>query len=189
MTSERLPLKGLPRPPIANKLMRLLWKICAFTLFRPTPTPLHAWRRQILRFFGAKIGARAVIYPSARIWAPWNLEVATDATIGWDCELYNVATIRIGREAIISQYAYLCTATHDLRNEFQLMVAPIVVEPDAWIAAGAFVGPGVTVGEGAVVGARCVAIRPVESWSIVAGNPARTVGTRPKTARNVLHGH
>lgn len=174
-------------PSSANKLARLAWQIGYFALFRFTPTPLHGWRRQVLRLFGGKIGSGAVIYPSARIWAPWNLEVAADATVGWDCELYNVAAIRIGREAIVSQHSYLCTATHDLRNEFQLLAAPIDIGANAWIAAGAFVGPGVGVGEGAVVGARCVVTRSIQAWTIMVGNPARPAGTRPSTARNALH--
>jgi putative colanic acid biosynthesis acetyltransferase WcaF len=55
---------------------------------------------------------------------------------------------------------------------------PIVVEDQAWVCADAFVGPGVTVGEGAVVGARAVAVSDVESWTVVAGNPARVLGER-----------
>lgn len=181
------PLQYFARPSLANRLARLAWKIGYFSLFRFTPTPLHGWRRQVLRLFGAKIGSRVVIYPSARIWAPWKLEVEDEVTIGWDCELYNVATIRIGHGAIVSQHGYLCTASHDLRNQFQLMAAPINIEVKAWIAADAFVGPGVVVGEGAVVGARCVVTRSVEAWSIVAGNPASVIGYRPMTARNSLH--
>ena len=181
------PLRILARPSLANKLARFAWQIGYFAIFRFSPRPFNAWRRQILRLSGAKIGSRAVIYPSARIWAPWNLEVADDATVGWECELYNVAPIRIGREAIVSQYAFICTATHDMRDEFQLMAAPIDIGQNAWVAAGAFVGPGVSVGEGAIVGARCVVTRSVESWAIMAGNPARPVGTRPPTARNRLH--
>lgn len=180
-------LQRLAPPSLANKLARLVWLIGYVTLFRFTPTPLHGWRRQILRLFGAKIGSGAVIYPSVRIWAPWNLEVAADATVGWDCELYNVTAVRIGRKAIISQYAYICSATHDFRDEFQLMVSPIDIGANAWIATGAFVGPGVTVGEGAVVGAHCVLTRSIEAWAIVAGNPARSVGSRPATAQNALH--
>jgi putative colanic acid biosynthesis acetyltransferase WcaF len=40
------------------------------------------------------------------------------------------------------------------------------------------VGPGVSVGAGAVVAARAVAVRDVEAWTVVAGNPARPVGVR-----------
>lgn len=177
----------LPRPSLANKSARFLWLICYFGVFRFTPIQLHAWRRYVLRVFGARIGSGALIYPSVKIWAPWNLEVASDATVGWGCELYNVDVIRIGREAVVSQYAYVCTSTHDFRNEFQLMAAPIDIGANAWIAAGAFIGPGVSVGEGAVVGARCVAFRSVEPWSVVVGNPAQPVGTRPATGRNALH--
>jgi putative colanic acid biosynthesis acetyltransferase WcaF len=180
-------LHYVSRPSSFNKLARFAWQIGYLALFRFTPTPFHGWRRLVLRLFGAKIGYRAVIYPSVRIWAPWKLEIADDATIGWNCEIYNVAANRIGREAIISQRSYLCTATHDLRDQFQLMVAPIDVAVNAWVAADAYLGPGVTVGEGAVVGARSVVTRSVEAWSIVAGNPARPVGNRPTTARNALH--
>ncbi len=187
MKQAHQPLRHLARPSLANKLARLAWLIGYCLLFRFTPAPLHGWRRQVLKLFGAKVGSRAVIYPSARIWAPWNLEVADDATVGWDCELYNVAVIRLGPKAIVSQHSYLCTATHDFRNEFQLMAAPINIEANAWIAASAFVGPGVTVGEGAVVGARCVVTRSIEARAIVAGNPAHQVGARPATARNALH--
>ena len=38
--------------------------------------------------------------------------------------------------------------------------------------------PGVVVGEGAVVGAASVVVRDVAAWSVVAGNPAKPVGSR-----------
>lgn len=186
--SLRRGLRYFERPSVANKLTRLCWQITYFALFRFTPTPLHGWRRQILRSFGARVGSRVAIYPSARIWAPWRLEVADGATIGWDCEIYNVDMVRIGRDAIVSQHSYLCTATHDVRDQFQLAAGPIEIRDNVWVASAAFLGPGVTVGEGAIVGARGVVTRSIESWSIVAGNPARAIGRRPITARNVLHG-
>jgi acetyltransferase-like isoleucine patch superfamily enzyme len=37
------------------------------------------------------------------------------------------------------------------------------------------------VGEGAVVGARGVVVRSVAPWTVVAGNPARPVGSRAPT--------
>lgn len=181
------PCVRIPRPSAKNKAARLLWSIAYFTMFRFSPVPLHAWRRLLLRLFGAKIGQGAVIYPSARVWAPWTLRVEDGATIGWNCELYNVAPIRIGKRAIVSQYAYLCTASHDIRSDFQLMAAPIEIGADAWVAAGAFAGPGASIGEGAVVGARAVVTRSIPAWTIAAGNPAKCIGPRPKSARNDLH--
>lgn len=59
-----------------NKFMRAVWGLVWLGLYRPSPVPLHAWRRFLLRLFGAKIGAGAHPYPSSRIWAPWNLVMA-----------------------------------------------------------------------------------------------------------------
>jgi putative colanic acid biosynthesis acetyltransferase WcaF len=46
------------------------------------------------------------------------------------------------------------------------------------VCADAFVGPGVTVGEGAVVAARAVAVKDIDDWMIVAGNPAQSIKRR-----------
>ena len=35
-----------------NKLGRLVWQLVWLTLYRPSPTPLHAWRCWLLRLFG-----------------------------------------------------------------------------------------------------------------------------------------
>jgi putative colanic acid biosynthesis acetyltransferase WcaF len=59
-----------------------------------------------------------------------------------------------------------------------LLKPPIVIRDAAWICADAFIGPDVTIGEGAVVGARAVVVKDVEPWTVVAGNPARTIKRR-----------
>ena len=178
-----------PPPSISNKLARAAWSVVRVLLFRPTPAPLHAWRRLLLRSFGARIGDRVAVYPSAIIWAPWNLTIDEGATIGGDAIFYNVDRITIGKYGIISQGAHLCTASHahDSVN-FELVTAPIHIEEEAWIAAEAFVGPGVTISKAAVVGARAVVVRSVDERSIVAGNPARVIGRRAIEGRNRLQG-
>lgn len=94
-----------------------------------------------------------------------------------DC--YNIACVVIETDAVVSQYAFLCTGSHDYEDEsFPLISAPIVVGREAWIAAAAYIGPGVTVGEGAVVAARAAVVRNIASWTVVAGNPAREVKKR-----------
>jgi putative colanic acid biosynthesis acetyltransferase WcaF len=59
-----------------------------------------------------------------------------------------------------------------------LVIAPIVIESEAWVAADVFVGPGVKIGEGAVIGARSTVMNDVEPWSVVVGSPARKRGIR-----------
>jgi len=45
-----------------------------------------------------------------------------------------------------------------------------------WIGAGAIILPGVHIGRGAIVSAGSVVFRNVPPFTVVAGNPARTVG-------------
>jgi len=86
----------------------------------------------VLRCFGAKIGAGVHPYPSARIWAPWNLRLDRDSCLANGVDCYCVAPVHIGAGAIISQYSYLCTASHDYSDPlFPLISAPIWVKPMA----------------------------------------------------------
>jgi putative colanic acid biosynthesis acetyltransferase WcaF len=158
----------------ANQLMRILWRVVWLFAYRPSPTVFHAWRRFLLRVFGAKIANDAYPHPSVKIWAPWNLEMGSLSCLGPDVDCYSVDSVVIGSRATVSQYSFLCTATHEYRIPNRPVVtSPIVICERAWIAADAFIGPGVTIGEGAVVGARSSVYRDVEPWTVVAGNPAR----------------
>ena len=101
------------------------------------------------------------------------------SAIGEHAFIYNLGPIRVGSQVTISQRAHLCAGTHDYSDPtLPLLKPPIEIRDQAWICADAFVGPGVTVGEGAVVGARAVAMRDVEPWHVVAGNPAKFIKIR-----------
>jgi putative colanic acid biosynthesis acetyltransferase WcaF len=168
-------------PPFSlhNKIYRVLWKAVWLFLFRPTPRPFHAWRCLLLRTFGAKLGEAVRPYPSARIWAPWNLEMGDYSCLSEDVDCYCVDKIRIGPHATVSQYSFLCTASHDHRDPgMPLVTAPITIGERAWIAADVFVAPGVTIGDGAVVTARSSVFSDIDSWTVAAGNPAKSVKKR-----------
>src|SRR5690606_9190408 len=128
---------------------------------------------------GAKIGKNANIYASAKIWAPWNLEIGKFSGLGPGVDCYNQGKIIIGDHCNISQKTYLCASTHDFTaSNFPLVLRPIEIKDQVWIAADAFIGPGVSIGEGAVVGARTAVFRDVEKWSVVGGNPAKFIKKR-----------
>jgi putative colanic acid biosynthesis acetyltransferase WcaF len=162
-----------------NRLARLAWQLVWLLLFRPTPPPLHAWRCWLLRCFGARIAAGCHVYSDARIWAPWNLVMATKACIGPRVICYSMAPIQLGERVVISQGAHLCTGSHDYTStSFKLFAKPITIGSDAWICTEAFVGPGVQIGEGAVIGARAVAMRSQPAWMVCTGNPANPIKPR-----------
>jgi putative colanic acid biosynthesis acetyltransferase WcaF len=162
-----------------NKLIRLLWGLTSAITFRPFPRSMFLWRRLLLRCFGAKIGKNVRVYGSARIYYPPNLHLADNVVIGPDVDCYCVAPIEIQANSMISQYAYLCAATHDYTlPQLPLIAKPILVKSDAWVCAAAFIGPGVTIGQGSVVGARACVFKDVPQWTVVAGNPAKEIKKR-----------
>lgn len=165
---------------LSNKLHRLWWNVCCLIFFRPFPGPIFKkWRIFVLKCFGAKIGHGCAVNSSTKIWAPWHLETGQYTAIGSEARIYNPGKIKLGSKCVISQGAYLCTASHDVTNPLNpLITAPIVIEDQAWVAAEAFVGMGVTIGQGAVVGARAAVFKDVEPWTIVGGNPARPIKKR-----------
>ncbi|PSH04005.1 MAG: putative colanic acid biosynthesis acetyltransferase [Acidobacteria bacterium] len=162
-----------------NRLLRFLWGIVYALLFRTSPRPMHAWRNFLLRCFGATIGPNSHIYPTARIWAPWNLICEENATIADDVVVYNPLAVRLGSHAILSQQAYLCGATHDYEDpEFPLISFPITLGPYSWVCARATVQPGVNIGEGAILALASVATRDLEPWTVYGGIPARKIKMR-----------
>jgi putative colanic acid biosynthesis acetyltransferase WcaF len=172
------PLEG-PSFTLGNRLARLSWHVVWLLLFRPSPAPLHLWRRWLLQAFGATISPGCHIYSDARIWAPWHLHMAAKACLGPRVNCYSMAPIHLGERVVVSQGAHLCTGSHDYTSAtFPLHARPITIGADAWICTEAFVGPGVEIGEGAVIGARAVAVRSQPAWMVCAGNPCRPLKPR-----------
>ena len=162
-----------------NKLARVLWGVVWLLFYRPSPKPFHFWRRFLLRLFGARIAAHAYPHASARIWGPWNLEMGEYSCLSHHVDCYCVASVTISAHATVSQYCYLCTASHDIEApDMPLATAPITIGAGAWVTADVFVGPGVRIGEGAVVGVRSTVLKDVEPWTVVAGNPAKFIKQR-----------
>src|SRR5260370_6190841 len=140
---------------------RVLWSR-AQLLFRFSPRPCFAWRRFLLRCFGAKVGRSVHVYPSATIYFPWNLEAGDESAIGEQAFIYNLGPVTLGPRVTISHRAHICAGTHDhTKADFPLLRPPISIGAEAWICADAFGGPGVTIGQGAIVGARAVTMRHV----------------------------
>jgi putative colanic acid biosynthesis acetyltransferase WcaF len=163
-----------------NQIVRFLWTITWALLARPIPRSLlSGWKRFLLRSFGAKIHKTAIVYSSARVYMPWNLEMDEYACLASDVDCYNVAKVKIGAHSTVSQKSYLCTASHDIsKSTIPLITSPIIIGDQVWVGADAFIGMGVTISQGAVVGARACVFKDVEPWIVVGGNPAKYIKKR-----------
>lgn len=168
-----------------NRLARVAWAIVYRIFFRLSPRPFHRWRNLLLKLFGAQLHPTARVYSTAKCWAPWNLIMGEHACIADDVDVYCVAPVTIGAFATVSQYSYLCAATHDFEDvKHPLVPKPITIGRRAWIAADVFVGPGVTIGDGAVVGARSAVLKDLPPWTVCAGTPAAPVRPRRLTPKD-----
>ena len=164
-------------------LVQLWWLVQAI-LFQPSPQIFFGWRRFLLRLFGARIGKKVLIRPTASITYPWKVSIGDYSWIGDEVVLYSLGEINIGKHAVISQRSYLCAGAHDhTRPTFDMIAGPIEVGEQVWIAADVFVSPGVTIGAGSVVGARSSVFHNLPGGMVCYGSPAVPVRPRPKTER------
>lgn len=163
-----------------HKIKRLIWEVVWLMFISWTPRwMLNGWRRWLLIRFGATIGRGLVFRGSAEVWQPWKLKIGKDSWIDANVKLYSVDVISIGHDAVVSEGAFVCTASHDVTSEtFNLKTAPIEIGNCAWVCSRAIVLPGVRIGDGAVVAAGAVVTKDVAPWTIVGGNPARVIGRR-----------
>ncbi len=160
------------------------WKIalwflvnaCFFNSYFPVPM---AFKRGVLRAFGARLGRGVVIKPKVSVKYPWLLEIGDFSWIGEGVWIDNLALVRIGRNACLSQGAMLLTGNHDYtRPSFDLKIGEITLEEGVWVGAKAVVGPGVTCHSHAVLAVGSVATRSLEAYGIYRGNPAEFVRKR-----------
>ena len=96
------PLDGGASFSLANRATRALWSVVWLLLARFTPPALHAWRRMLLRAFGAQVGRGARVHGSATVWLPANLALGEGVLIGPGARLYNQGRIVIGAWSVVS---------------------------------------------------------------------------------------
>jgi acetyltransferase-like isoleucine patch superfamily enzyme len=124
------------------------------------------------------------------VWAPRQMVIGSRVYVGKGCTIECDGSIGddvlIGnRVGIVGRY------DHDMHQvgapigqaawvgyEPERLSSPVTIGSDVWIGYGCTVLSGVAIGRGAVVAAAAVVTSDVPEYAIVAGSPARVVGTR-----------
>ncbi len=141
------------------------------------------------------LGSDLHIGAGCRFWAPNSISIGNSVYIGKDVLVE--CNAEIGDYVLIAnRVALVGRRDHNFRAvgipiRFSPWVGSsyppspyreekVVVESDVWLGFGAIVLSGVSIGRGAIVAAGAVVTRDVGAYEIVAGNPAKKVGTRFK---------
>jgi len=158
----------------APRWKEALWWVARSLLFAPW-LPVPSWFKiAALRCFGTRVGQGVVIRSRVDISFPWKLEIGDHVWLGDEVRILSLERVTIGSNVCISQRAFLCTGSHDFKQDsFDLITAPIVIGDGCWIAAQAFVGPGVIMGRGSRCLAGAVVVHNVAAATTVGGVPAR----------------
>ena len=131
-------------------------------------------------------GKNAKVFSTVKIWAPWNLTMGDYSTIAPDVDCYCAAPITIGSHTTVSQYSFLCAASHDFEHPNMLLTtAPIAIGDQVWVCADVFVAPGISIADGVVVGARSSVFHDLPPWMVCAGSPARPMRERKVREKEV----
>jgi len=143
--------------------------------------PFWSWRRFLLRRLGMQIGEGTQVMKRNYMINANLIKVGNFSHINTQCILDGRGGLTIGSSVSISHRVNLMTGSHDHRSpNFQGIFHPIVIEDYVWIGIGATVLQGVTIGRGAVICAGAVVTHDVEPYAIMAGIPAKKIGTRPE---------
>lgn len=171
------PGNGLDRG--RGRMVELAWYLCKCMFFlSPLPWP-YGLKRALLRLFGAAIGNGVVIKPRVNIHLPWRLSIGEHAWVGEEVFILNFEHVTIGRQACLSQRAFLCTGNHNFRDpRFSYRNQPISVGDGAWVGAQAFVGPGIGIGIDAVITAGSIVTKDLPPAMICSGNPCVAIKPR-----------
>jgi acetyltransferase-like isoleucine patch superfamily enzyme len=123
-----------------------------------------------------RIGEYCYVGEGARIWSAANVVIGDRIFISHgvnihDNNAHSLSAAERHRHFRESLAAGGASFAENTRPE------PVVIEDDAWIGFNATILKGVTIGRGAVIGAGSLVAEDVSPFTIVAGQPARVIGT------------
>jgi len=173
-------------------MMRLLSLFLYYAFARHLPTqPMPGWRfgywlrRQLARHIFRRCGQAVLIKHGAYFGSGREIELGERSQIGHNARIDH--DVVIGDDVLMGPEVVMMSAGHafgdaavPINRQGQTQRRPVHIGNDVWIGTRAIIMPGVEVGDGAVIGAASVVTHSVPPLAVVAGVPARVIGTRGK---------
>jgi acetyltransferase-like isoleucine patch superfamily enzyme len=141
------------------------------------------------RFKRAGPGLR--LSPGVRLFGVEKLAVGANCQIGFDNIIQAHGGVEMGDNVVLGPGVNIWSVNHVYADPYRPIIEqgydhkPVVIGSNVWIGANAFVMPGAHIGDGVVISAgSVVGGKAVEPYAVLAGNPARKIGSRLPPADN-----
>lgn len=163
-----------------------IWTVCYMLFAKRLPLSYHMKLAQKMRgFFGRHILKSMGKNVNIERGATFDSEVSIGDRSGLGVNCSIIGPVTIGKYVNMGPDVIIYTRNHahgrtDITMQEQGFeeYKPVTIDDDVWIGGRVIILPGVHIGEGSIIGAGAVVTRDVLSYSIAAGNPARTVKNR-----------
>jgi acetyltransferase-like isoleucine patch superfamily enzyme len=113
-----------------------------------------------------------------------DIVVDNDANLGFNCEIFSAARVRVGKSVLMAAYTYLVGGDH-LHDRTDIPVLEqgrtargIDVDDNVWLGTHVVVTDGSRIGRDAIIGAGAVVVGDIPEFSIAAGTPAKVMRER-----------
>jgi len=139
-------------------------------------------RRHLLGI--SRVEKGVLLREGCRFHHPRRLSIGPRTTVNRRTYMNARGGVRIGADVLIGPEVLIYSTNHHysdpnaLIREQGSVESEVIVEDDVWLGARTMIMPGVTIGRGAVVAAGSVVTRDVEAYCVVAGVPAKPIGSR-----------
>jgi len=176
----------LIRALISDLRTRIIWVKWLEALVRTMPGEVgQVLRRRIIGGQFRHAGPGLEIYPGAVIVGADRLSVGKNCRIGFDNVLQASGGIECGDDVLLGPDVKIWSVNHvtkrtdvtiwDQGYEFK----KVVIGNGVWVGANTFIMPGADIGDHVIISAGSVVSgKRIEPYSILAGNPARKIGSR-----------
>jgi len=131
------------------------------------------------------VGRNLIVMAGTRFRSIENLVLGNDVQIGYDNFIQAYGGVTIGDNVMTAPGVKIWSVNHNFEDKNVLIAnqgvkeAEVIIGNDVWISSNAFILPGVVLPDGVVVSAgSVVGIKAYSPYSILAGNPARVIGSR-----------
>lgn len=106
-----------------------------------------------------------------------HITIGENTYINFNCNFVDDGKIQIGKKVMFGPNVTIATVGHPLNPSMReyMYTAPVIIEDNVWIGAGAVICPGVTIGENSVIGAGSVVVKDIPKNSVAVGNPCKVL--------------